>query len=292
MKKMLLCLAIAGVALLSSCGGNGSSNGSMSTDDANSIIDYYNASLEVMKKAYNSKNREAILEYMQKQKQSVFRPTVSGNPLLHPRDTTMVLNPGSYFSKGVADSLTACYRAYFNAGKKMYDNYNEYQAYLKAEDYKDDKYAKAIRLYEENKKLNDEISAAKTGIFTILAPLAEQAEEVCLTGNPLKDQIMAAKQIFNTMETLIEDFVADKVDTNAIEANYAELEKEVAAARNIPAVGSAYQKTSYTKFLNEVEAFMGVLRKAKRDNKFNESNYKDLTRAYEITVNQYNFFVN
>ncbi|GEM_PF-118315 len=311
MKKIWSLFAMAVVCTVSSCGGGSGSttrentddtckenkvkevSGKMTTEKANEIIQYYNASLAVFKKEYKEDYREKVLKYMANRKLSrtTHAPIIPKN--INGRESKKVMQPGDCFTSQTRETLEEGFKSYMESGKKFFENYDAYKAYIKAEDYKDDNWAKGNELLAENQKLSEGMEATKQIIYSLLSPLADAAEAMNLADNPLKDYILLSKQIFGTMEELAETCAQDPVDVEQLDKEYASLEETVKKARALePVANYGTQVTRYGKFLDDVEGFMGTIRKARRENKFNKRSYDEMTRSYNLTINSYNRFVN
>ena len=110
-------------------------------EEANEVISYYNTSIDITKKMVDMGEISKIIDYMQKNGKTLVAPVVIRTPV-SATDTTALLNPGDCFPSSAADSLKMYYRRFFDVSKRLYANYDAYRAYIKAEDYKDDNYAK------------------------------------------------------------------------------------------------------------------------------------------------------
>lgn len=135
-----------------------------------------------------------IIDYMQKNGKTLVAPVVIRTPV-SATDTTALLNPGDCFPSSAADSLKMYYRRFFDVSKRLYANYDAYRAYIKAEDYKDDNYAKGNEICKEEKELAEQIPGLRSQIYALLTPYADKAEEATLMDNPLKDHILAGKAL-------------------------------------------------------------------------------------------------
>lgn len=294
-------MAIAGMVIFSSCGDSAKKP---SKESANGIIEYYNNSLDILKKTHTVKDMEKVMDYMAKKRQlpngttlQNARNNISISPMkphaISWSDSSKVFHPGDCFMQGAKDSLTMAYAAYSKAGNQFILNYQAFGDYLKAEDYKDDSWAKGDALIGENTKLFEEIMTSRNQIYAIITPLADAAEIVILQDSPLKNHILAGKGIFSSMDIMVEIYAQDSVDTAAYDAAYSTLEAKVEEAKKIEAVeGQEPAMASFSKFLTATEGFMGVLRKSRRDNSYTQDGFDDLQYKYKGTISEYNYFVN
>ena len=154
--KKITAISVVSLLLLASCGGKGKDAASMDygLEEANEVISYYNTSIDITKKMVDMGEISKIIDYMQKNGKTLVAPVVIRTPV-SATDTTALLNPGDCFPSSAADSLKMYYRRFFDVSKRLYANYDTYRAYIKAEDYKDDNYAKGNEICKEEKELAD-----------------------------------------------------------------------------------------------------------------------------------------
>ncbi|MCD7972425.1 MAG: YiiG family protein [Candidatus Azobacteroides sp.] len=306
MKKFFSLSSLCLLILLSACGsgnkdhenGGGSdiqeegTSGNLSMEKANEIIEYHNDVLAVFRRLYEDDNQEKVLKYMAERKGRIGSGPVITQSIGY-RDTSKIVSPGNYFDKDVRENLKKDINSFLRAGEAFYQNFTTYKSYAKAEDYKDDNWAKGNQLLEENKKLAEEISVARERVYSVISPLANQAELITLKDNPWKENIILSKQIFASMEGIMEEYAEEKVNPEKIDTQYNNLEKQVEEARTLPTVSGQERKgESFTKFITQVDEFMGEVRKAKREGKYDDRGYRKLTSEYNKAINRYNNFVN
>lgn len=187
MRKNLLCFAaLISAFLFASCSGGSKSVSATTADVENAaeVIQYYNTSLNVLSNMVKEKDVNAVLGYME-QKGKVPTVLAIAPPAVSEKDTFALMNPGSCFNEATRQNLKQSYVGLFNARTKFYANFDRYLSYLKAKDY-----SKADKLLDVNYQLSKEMAEYKQNVFDILSPFTEQAEQVVLADNPLKDQIM------------------------------------------------------------------------------------------------------
>lgn len=288
--KLLRHLTLLSIAfMLFSCGGSGKP-GEVSENNASEIIEYYNKAVETFRKAKNVEDYEKVIKVMGSKNRREFPPVFNNFTLF--RDSATLTKPGRAFSQSQRDTLTMAFRGWYAANEEFSANYATFKAYRDAEDYKDDNWAKAVELSNANQQLLDEIQAYRSLVYSIISPMADEAEMLLMDGNPYKDHIMAGKKVFEYMGTIYDEATEDKVDAAAIDQAYNALEAQVAAARELaPIPDEESAMRYYGKFLDEVDKYLGVVRKAKRDNRYTDSVVRDLKRAYDYAVSQYNNFV-
>lgn len=86
---------------------------------------------------------------------------------------------------------------------------------------------------------------------------------------------------------------AEKVDEQALTADYGALEQLVKEGRELPRVKDMDNEMKwYGEYLDEVDAFLGVVRKAQRNGKYTQSVLDDMNSEYGDAVGDYNTFVN
>ncbi len=286
MRKILLCfVALASAFWFTSCSG-GSKNKSVSAtttadiENAAEVIQYYNISLNVLGSMVKEKDVNAVLGYMEQKGKA---PTVLAiaPPAVSEKDTLALLNPGNCFNEATRQNLRQSYVGLFDARAEFYANFDRYLSYLKAKEY-----VKADKLLDVNYRLSKEMAEYKQNVFDILSPFTEQAEQVILADNPLKDQIMAIRKMSSTMQSIINLYARKPVFEGArIDHKLIELKKQLEAAKKLPAItGNESVMKSYQAFLNQVEIFIGKVQKVSEKAEYTDADYEMLTSAYETSI--------
>lgn len=289
-EKRLL-LPIFSSLVLVSCGGAGTSPGKMTDESAGEVIEYYNKTLEVFRNGYSTDKAGDVVEYMNNKGRANIAPIVILSRMYD--DSTEMTTPGNRFGKSAGDSLTMLFREYYASCKKIDDNYEAFKAYKKAEDFKDDDWAKGKQLAQEAGEAADRIVDVKTEILNIISGPADAAEMTLMEGNPLKEHILLGKKIFAQMEGLMEAVAEEQVDPQPIQSGYTALEQLVKEGRELPKVKDMDNEMKwYGEYLDEVDSFLGVVRKAQRNGRYPESVLKDMNSEYKDAVSDYNTFVN
>lgn len=290
MKRKLLILPLLALSLmLAACGGSGSGP-KLDTDNANKIVEYYNKTLEVFRTGYTVRKTDEVVEYMNNKGRARMAPIIVLTGMY--RDSAKMTAPGDCFGKSAGDSLTMLFREYYAASRTVDENYDAFKAYLKAEDFKDDDWAKGKQLAQETGEAAERIVNAKSQILNVVSGPADAAEMVLMENNPLKDHIMLAKKIFAGMEGMMEIVAEEKVDEQALTAGYNALEQLVKEGRELPKVKDMDREMRYYgEYLDEVDAFLGVVRKAQRNGRYTQSVLKDMDSEYGDAVSDYNYFV-
>lgn len=110
MKKNLLLYGVFLCALsISSCSGGSKSShvmdsSSMSVENANEVMKYYDTSLKILKDLVNENEIKAVLGYLD-QKMPVDSLPVVSQPVVSVQDTVFVSNPGNYFNENDRQNL-------------------------------------------------------------------------------------------------------------------------------------------------------------------------------------------
>ena len=91
------------------------------------------------------------------------------------------MNPGNCFNAEPQQNLKQSFSGLFSARALFNTNFDQYLADIKAK-----KYAKAKKLVNRGYQFSTEMSEYKQNIFDILSPFTEKAQQVVLSGNPLK----------------------------------------------------------------------------------------------------------
>lgn len=181
MKKNLLLYGVFLCALsVSSCSGSSKSNktvdnSSMSVDNANEVMKYYDTSLKVLKDMVNVDDIKAVLGLMDNKTPADSLIALS-QPMVSAQDSAFVSNPGDYFSEEDCQNLKENYGRMFRSVSAFYENYNTYRIYMQEKAYKKDNYALADKIRKEELLLSIALSEYKQVIFDILSPVVEGAK--------------------------------------------------------------------------------------------------------------------
>ena len=191
MKKNLLLYGVFLCALsISSCSGGSKSShvmvsSSMSVENANEVMMYYDTSLKILKDLVNENEIKAVLGYLD-QKMPVDSLPVVSQPVVSVQDTVFVSNPGNYFSENDRQNLKENYGRLFRSISAFYENYKTYRVYMQDQSYKKDNNALADKIRKEELLLSIALSEYKQVIFDILTPMVEGAK---ITLTPIKGDV-------------------------------------------------------------------------------------------------------
>ena len=191
MKKNLLLYGVFLCALsISSCSGGSKSShvmdsSSMSAENANEVMKYYDTSLKILKDLVNENEIKAVLGYLD-QKMPVDSLPVVSQPVVSVQDTVFVSNPGNYFSENDRQNLKENYGRLFRSISAFYENYKTYRLYMQDQSYKKDNNALADKIRKEELLLSIALSEYKQVIFDILTPIVEGAK---ITLTPIKGNV-------------------------------------------------------------------------------------------------------
>ena len=191
MKKNLLLYGVFLCALsISSCSGGSKGShvmdsSSMSVENANEVMKYYDTSLKILKDLVNENEIKAVLGYLD-QKMPVDSLPVVSQPVVSVQDTVFVSNPGNYFSENDRQNLKENYGRLFRSISAFYENYKTYRLYMQDQSYKKDNNALADKIRKEELLLSIALSEYKQVIFDILTPMVEGAK---ITLTPIKGDV-------------------------------------------------------------------------------------------------------
>lgn len=283
-KKLVLFGAFVSAFLLASCSsGNKKAATPVSEtelENASEVINYYNTSISVLKNTVKERDVNAVLGYMEQKGKVPAIPAIVP-PAVSVKDTAELMNPGDYFNEETQQDLVQNYAGLFNSRAQFYANFDTYLAYLKTKNS-----AKADKLLNVNYQLSLEMSEYKQNILDILSPFTEQAEQVLLADNPLKDHIMAMRKMSASMQSII-DLYARKhtFDQTRIELRMEELTKQLDAAKKLPAMaGNDQEMKAYQNFLTKVDQFLKDMRKAREKGGYTEYDYDMMSSEYGISI--------
>lgn len=284
-KNLLLFGALLSAFLLSSCSGGSKSKVAASisaadVENATNVVEYYHTSLDVLKNMVKEKEVNAALGYMEQKGKAPVIPVIAP-PIVSGKDSAELMNPGSYFNEETRQNLRQSYEGLFKSRTQFYANFDTYLSYLKSKNY-----SKAEKLLDVAYQLSTEMSEYKQNIFDLLSPFTEQAEQVLLADNPLKDQITSIRKMSSTMQSIINLYSRRHLmDGARIDLKVAELTKQLDAAKKIHVVaGHESEMKSYQALLAQVENFIQQVKKVREKGAYTDADYEMLTSAYETSV--------
>jgi len=274
-----------------------------SIEDSGNIIAYNNAMIDYLS-ATGSKIESAADDY-EKMREMV---TQKKKPRMHfsgiafigrslsindNRDGIILLKPGNNLPSDVKEKLVGTMKSVaesFENTKKAYEKFNKY---LELEDYKDDDWAKGKEYVDTIEKNITNFYDKKAEAYKIIKPLADAAEIEMLKDHPLKEVLIASKTDLNMVDEIIDIVYAENIDMDALNTKYTELENSVKKHRILtPELLKEYDKErSYKSFYEELDNFLGEVRKYKRDGKITEREAEYLSRGYKSVIGDYNRFV-
>lgn len=290
MKKNLLLIGVCASAFLFfACSGTNKNNqpadNGMSVQDANKIIQYYDLSLSALKNLVNVTEINALMGLMEQRGKAPEAPAFTPW-VISATDSTALLNPDSCFNEATRQSLKQNYTGLLNARNLFFANYNTYQSYVGAKTYQKDNFAKAAKLLEDNYVLSTKMTEFKQVIFDELSFVTTEAEKVVLADNPLKEQIMVEKKITLSMQIIMNQCAAKKVNEAKVDEQIVVLEKQLEAAKELPAVtGHDNAMKSYQNFLAKADIFLKAIRQMRQNRNYTDVEYNTLNSAYETSIN-------
>lgn len=193
MKKNLLLYGVFLCALsVSSCSGSKNNqavdNDSMSVENANEVIRYYDTSSRALKDLVNEKEIKVVLGYLDRKVSADSLPVLS-KPVITTKDSILVVNPGDYFNEEDRQNLKENYGRLFRSISAFYKNYEAYRSYMLDNGYKKDNYALADKIRKEELLLSVALSEYKQVIFSILTPIMEGAKTVVASMEGVKKRM-------------------------------------------------------------------------------------------------------
>jgi hypothetical protein len=308
--------AVLLVTILVSCNTGKNKNGTVSssgsdkpdTEDANKIIAYTNDVIDVLKK-YNEAVEEAVENYedvenkMNQKEDNIFLRSGVKFSILG------IENQKAAVAFGSPTSALGSNRVFFADSlakyKRLFDQFRSQQStvdlYLKGKDYLDDNYAKGKEWIQKQYSIYKQMAILKSAINDKIEILADEAEEIALKDDPMRDAFIAAKQDLKKAKNVayiidgIDDFTDN--DIKAIDSLYNDLVESIEAHKNIDRTELVKGKKNdaYTRFygfltegVTEIKAF---IRQIKQDKKLANSDYENINRIIKNIIDQYNYWV-
>jgi hypothetical protein len=313
-QKSFIYLFIFFVLMLSACKSkSGKTNFGFSDEssasDANKIISYTNDIIDVLKE-YNDAAKKAVNYYGQLEdkmngKSSFLMSNTSMNFLFTAASqaknafgapTEALGNDKKFFKDSVG--------TYHKLFKAFISNDSTLNLYVKAEDFKDDQFAKGKDLVNKQYEIYPQLIRLREVIGNKIDQVAEAAEEISLKDSPIKGAYKAAKTDLAKLKK-VADMIAIKaadekytdVELTAIETNYNELmasidnNKDVDKEQLEKEHKTAMYSSFYKSLLNNVSEIKPIVRNIKETKKLSESDYNTLNNRYESVVSSYNSWV-
>lgn len=272
------------------------------SSDVNNIILYNNAMVAYMNEAGNKIDRtaneyERIYKMVTDKKKPIAYTGVAfvgSDPSLIDRSNKIdILNPGSYLPSDAKDKLKESIKNASDAFNNTKESYTTLRNYVRNEDFKDDDWEKGKELTESIKENISKFYDNQELSYKILKPIADEAEEELLKDHPLKENLIATKTDLNLAVEIVGIVYAEQIDMDALTAKYKELEANYAKHKDLtPDLLKKQNKdTYYNSFYQEIEEFLGEVRKCKRDGKITEREAEGIGRDYKNLIGYYNRFV-
>ncbi|WP_292009270.1 DUF3829 domain-containing protein [Chryseobacterium sp.] len=273
-----------------------------SSKDANAIIDFNNNFIDSYKNASN--HIEGIVKYSN----AAVIKAKGGDVLMMP----MVMGIMDYsFSKikGVPSgfgkdkkSIEADFKIYTEKKEAISKKYEELKSYISAEDFKDDKGAKAEAIQKEIEENAKAFFIAGENILAKIKPATDEAENIILKDHPLKDYILSSKSIMNSLDDIfgtIDKQYSGQFNEAELQKKYDEFEKAVNANSQMEFKVKdgqySHKKTQFDNFNKQSTEFLGSFRKlirdAKESGKITDGDLSIIESSYNSVLSSYNSFV-
>jgi len=202
------------------------------------------------------------------------------------------------------DAMDKSYASFNSSFATIEKKFEELKSYMSAEDYKDDKGAKADAIAKEIATASKNFFAAGDSILKTLKPIADKAEEITLKDYPLKDYIISLKTVLNSLDAsyiaMDKSFSAGKYNEAEVQKAYYTLKKTLKANQDkkfeVKDASYTSRRVYYDSFNRDISSYLDKLRKVMRDSKesgkVSESIMSTLDSAYDSAILNYNNFVN
>ena len=276
---------------------------SVSTEDSGNLIGYNNAMIDYLTDTGNKiesaandyEKMRAIVTQKKKPRMSFngiafigSSPNINSN-----RDGISLLKPGNNLPSDVKDKLVAKMKAASESFENTKKAYAGFKKYLDLEDYKDDDWAKGKEYVDSIEKNITSFYDQKSEAYKIIKPLADKAEIELLKDHPLREAYIASKTDLLLTEEILNIVYAENIDMDALNAKYDELETNAKKHKGLTAdlLKEHDKDSSYNSYYEQVEDFLGELRKYKRDGKITEREASYISREYKYLLGDYNRFV-
>lgn len=283
-KNLMIVGAIAAVLVLASCGGDTQKTTTKYTaadvEQAKQVVKYYDTSLALLKNVVVEKDVNSVLGYMEQGGKAPMLTAIVP-PTFSQKDSAFVVNPGTYFNEETQRNLKQNYMQLFQTRKHFYANFNQYLSYLKQNDK-----AMADKLLPLNYQLSVEMSEYKENIQDMMSPFTDEAQNVLLNDNPMKEQILSTQRMTATMQSIIRLCTRKPTpDIVRLDMKLMKLVIQLDIAKRLPPVeGHPQEMKAYQDFLTNVEAFVKDVQRIKAAGNYSEAEMTMLSE-YGMSVN-------
>lgn len=277
MGKNLLVLSVwVSVLMLASCVGSKKETVTYTPEeiaDAGQVMKYYDTSLALLKNVVKERDVNAVLGYME-QKTEVPMFSYIMSPVISKKDSAEVMLPGECFGADVRQNLIQNYAELFQSRNQFYANFNKYLSLLKEK-----KTEGMADLLNDNYELSVVMSECKQNIFDMLSPIASNAQRVLLAENPVKEQIIAMKNMSTTMQSIINLYARKHVeDKSRLDLKIMELRLQLDAAEKLPVVkGHEEESEKFKDFLSKTEGFLKIVQDARQKNSYADEDFEEIS---------------
>lgn len=309
MKVQIFLIIVALVAV--SCGKLGDKNesdksdnalSSKNADKAGNIIAYNNALVAFMNAADSQIDRASseyermYLMVTNKKKPVAYVGVafVGSDPSLKHRSSGITITePGDYLPADARNKLKETINNANDAYNSAKEAYKALNIYVKNEDFMDDDWQKGQSLTETIKNNISKFYENQEVSYQILKPFADEAEIKLLENHPLKEVIMASKTDLNLAQDILSLVHAEQLDIEKLTEKYNLLQSNYNNHNNLtPDLLKKHKKQKqYNNFYKEIEAFLGEVRKSKRDGEITNSEARSIASDYDTLIVYYNQFV-
>ncbi len=195
--------------------------------------------------------------------------------------------------KKLANKILPFVKGMDNSYKETKKTYLEFKKYYKNEDYKDDAWKKGAELIQIMGDKSKAYYENRNNFYTIFETVIDKAEEDVLSDHPIRDEIIHAKRTLKLIDkamTLIQD---KDTPIASIEDIYKKIEDRFNESKkmDLKKLTEQNKEDRFNSFYDEIDDFLGTVRKVKRDGKITERDYKTVYYEYKSVINDYNSFV-
>lgn len=201
-----------------------------------------------------------------------------------------ILKPEDLLDKDLANKILPFIQGMHNSYK---ETYLDFKKYYNNEDYKDDNWKKGGELNQIMIEKSNSYYENRNELYKIFEEYVSKAEEDVLEDHPIKDQIIHAKGTLKLIDETLSLLEVENISIESIEENYTKIETRFNESKDLynEELKNQSKEGKFKDFYDEIDNFLGALRKAKRDKKITESEYRSISSEYKSVVRDYNYFV-
>ncbi len=204
-----------------------------------------------------------------------------------------LLKPETLLEKNMANKVLPLVQGMNNSYKETKKAYLDFKKYYKNEDYKDDAWKKGAELIQVMGDKSKSYYESRNNFYSVFENVIDKAEEDVLSDHPIRDEIIHAKRTLKLIDKTLTLLQNKETPITDIEDIYKKVEDRFNEGKkmDLKKLTEQNKEDYFNSFYDEVDEFLGAFRKAKRDGKITDREYRSVYSEYKSVIGDYNRFV-